>query len=140
MVSENSYNKLRELVENVFLAHNAYIERVLLMSTSLFGILIALHKTPIQNLCVRIFYCSSLILLLAGIIFLTAALQQRLRFLFDQLEKNVNLMDEKSSVQDYNHIFKIGHPSKILLTLERIAYILLALAVICLTVYGILIA
>lgn len=118
----------------------SFIKQVLLMSTTLLGILISLHDKTINSTCTHIAFSVTLILLSLGILLLAIGLYEQVhshnRLAQDYWEE----VRKHASDMTYNPKVILQYPSKIYLICENYGYVSLMISVISLTVYGILIA
>ncbi|HRH50221.1 MAG TPA: hypothetical protein PLP23_15800 [Panacibacter sp.] len=135
-----SFEQLTELAEKRDEVHFSFIKQILLMSSSLFGILVSLHKVTASSDSIRLSFALALGLLSLGILLLSIALFAQVtvhRELFRQKKDDILLQ-----IRDSNHKPRIlaTEPPKIYRFLENIGYISLLLSLVCLTIYAILIA
>jgi hypothetical protein len=135
-----SLKQLTELADKRDEVHFAFIKQILLMASSLFGILVALHKTSSTDKDIHTSFALALGLLSLGILFLSIALFAQVavhRELFVQKKADILLQ-----LRDSEHQPKIlaTEPSKLYRLFENIGYTSLLLSVICLTIYAVLIA
>jgi len=135
-----SLEQLTELAAKRDEVHFAFIKQILLMASSLFGILVALHKTTSTDKYTHISFALALGLLSIGILFLSISL-------FAQVAVHKNLFVQKKEdiqlqLKDDTYPPKIiwTQPSKVYKLTETIGYTSLLLSVICLTVYAVLVA
>lgn len=140
MSIDQSLQNLTSIITKRDAEYSGFIKHLLLMASSLLGFLIALHKVPSQLHHVRLAFAFALSLLSLGILFLTVALSVQLavyrkQFLLQKEELLLQLRDPSYKPQPI-----AGNPSKVYRYCEIIGYVSLSLALICLTVYGILIA
>ncbi len=119
-----------------------FLKQLLLTASSLLGLLVALHKTQLADLVVKLVYSASLGLLALGILCLSVALYSQV----DLYTRLYNMFH--ASIQRYRgHTPEMGEieqeeasvkPKKIYAYVEKTGYFSLMLSVICLTVYAIL--
>ena len=135
-----SFEQLSDLADKRDEVHFNFIKQILLMSSTLFGILVSLHKTPATSDNIRISFALALATLSLGILFLSIALFAQVavhKTLFLKKKEYIQLQ-----LRDDSHEPKIigTEPSKIYEYLEKIGYVSLLLSIIGLTVYAVLIA
>jgi hypothetical protein len=134
-----SLKQLTEMAEKRDEVHFAFIKQILLMASSLFGILVALHKTPAVTTYSHLAFSIALGLLSLGILFLSIALFAQVavhKALFVQKKDDLLLQ-----IRDSEHTPKIlaTEPSKVYRYFEKTGYTALLLSVISLTIYAVLI-
>lgn len=137
---DNLFNTLVSITEKRDAERNAFIKQVLLMSSSLFGFLIALHKSPIACGIARTMFALALVLLTLGILLLTISLYRQLHVYKRQFLQQKEEILKRMKNPAYNPQPILGSPNKLFSFSETLGYISLSLALISLTVYGILIA
>ncbi|HBS87332.1 MAG: hypothetical protein A2W91_17290 [Bacteroidetes bacterium GWF2_38_335] len=118
----------------------SFIKQVLLMSTTLLGILISLHDKTINSTCTQIAFSVTLILLSLGILLLSIGLYEQVhshnKLALDYWEE----FRKHASDITYNPKIIVQYPLKIYLLCQKYGYVSLMISVISLTIYGILIA
>jgi len=116
----------------------SFIKQLLLMSTSLFGILVALHKTTANDNYSRISFSVALDLLLLGILCLSVGLYaQVIDYKNLQIQASENIDRQRHGLPSE---IMCSNKSKRFLLVEKIGYIALLLAIVSLAIYAILIS
>jgi hypothetical protein len=136
----SSFEQLSTLAEKRDEKVFGFIKQVLLMASSLLGILVSLHKTSSEIRFSRLSFSFSVGLLALGILLLIIALsaevaKHRSMFLKRKAEVSTQLSDES-----YRPKMIFGNPSKIYRFCETFGYISLSLSIISLAVYAVLIS
>lgn len=136
MSLRSSFEQLNELGEKRDQVHYDFIKQVLLMSTSLFGILVALHTKPATSDSIRNSFAFSLALLSLGILFLSISLFAQValhRKLWSLKREDIlkQLRDE-----NYKPAMIGAEPSKLYGFFEKFGYLSLLLSVCSLTIYA----
>ncbi|MDR3350737.1 MAG: hypothetical protein LBN98_03685 [Prevotellaceae bacterium] len=118
----------------------AYLRYILLITSTLMGLLISLHGSTIVALSVRLAFACSMVLICIGL--LTGAVAVYL----------LSITARKNLVEDYQHKLQdarttssamlpvSGHPPKLFAVCEKTCYIALLLAVVSLTLYAVSVA
>lgn len=136
---QESIEQLTEIAERRDEAHYGFIKQVLLMASSLFGIIVALHKqTPKADHTIHLVFSITLILLSLGILFLTIALFAEVSLHRKIWNSWKNEVLEQLSDPMYRPKFVAEEPSKFFVFVEKVSYVSLLLSIICLAIYGIL--
>lgn len=133
---EEAKAKLRE-------SRDLFIKQILIIASSLLGILVSLHKTPLDSVCVKTVFMVTISLLTLGIISLSIALYANTHYLkqyYDSVAEELRKrLEENHSINVHSDIlfFKLngvyGH-------FEKLGYFILILSAISLATYGGLIA
>ena len=117
-----------------------FFRNTLLVSSSMYAILISLHATPVQDQCIRLVFVVAIVLLAACILFQLAALYDLSTL--DERRKNRLAKEEFQHVSrgegyDPSRVF-VGN-RKVSLFLQRCSIFLFVLSILSLSYYTILI-
>lgn len=136
---ENQIKILGQITNESALKKISFFQHILLVSSSILGVIISLHTTNSQCLYIRLIFIVSTILLLLGILSLAVVLydfsnlQERTRQSFCKEVQDALQNDEKCKMVTVNH-------KKRTLFLEKVSYIFLILGIFSLVTYNGLIA
>lgn len=119
---------------------SSFMKHIILMASSLLGILISFHDTNSLNNSTRISFAGSLVLLTLGILLLSIGLFGQVsahnKMALDYWEETrKHLLNEL-----YHPRIVVKYPQKIYVICQKLGYVSFILFVISLTVYGILIS
>ena len=140
MSLRSSFEQLSTLAEKRDEKVFGFIKQVLLMASSLLGILVSLHKTSSEIRFSRLSFSLAVGLLALGILLLIIVLsaevaKHRSMFLKWKAEVSAQLSDE-----NYKPKMIFGNPPKIYRLCETVGYISLSLSIISLAVYAVVIS
>lgn len=120
--------------------HFNFIKQILLMASSLLGILVSLHKISNAQILHRTTFSVALGLLALGIIMLTVALSAQVSMQKEIFMKWKAEVTKQFKDESYKTKPIYGEPSKFYSFCEKIGYSSLLLSIIALTFYAILIS
>ncbi|TAG31896.1 MAG: hypothetical protein EAZ35_02270 [Sphingobacteriia bacterium] len=133
-------NQLVEIADNRNKSVEAFIKQLLLMSSSLLGILVALHKQKESMGYSHLFFVVALLGLGLGILLLSIALYEevsRNKKLFLLVKKEIELQNFDD---EYETQIAVSNPHVIFSLFQKLGYVSLIVSIICLTVYAVVIA
>ncbi len=135
---EDAFRKSKELMELFNEKQSEWLQRVLFLSATLFGVLVSLHTTTEAGLYSRLAFGASLVSLALGILMLAIALYSHI----DSLKRVRKAYTEEagSAVRERREVgFVSVPPRKFYTACEVAAYIFLPLSVVLLTTYSVMV-
>lgn len=139
MLEDDIFKKFSDALDKRNNARFSFIKQVLLLATTLFGILIALHKYPSLNCTHRIIFSLSLVLLSLSILFLIIA-SHGLIEVYTRLMKHLQEELQSPFLSQIANEPSYGIAPSFYKYAELIGYTLFSLSLISLTVYAILVS
>lgn len=141
MSLKTSLEQLEEIAKNRDEVSYGFIKQVLIIASSLFAIIVSLHKTSEQAiLSEKITFTSSILLLSIGIVALAIALYSQVATHKEMFMKWKAEVLKLINDPNYKPKAIFGEPSKFYRYSEYVGYTALILSVVSLATYAILIA
>lgn len=116
-----------------------WLQRILFLSVTLFGILISLHTTTGAALCIRLAFGGALVSLALGVLLLTIALYAHV----DTLKRGRKKYTEEAgnAIHERREVGAVFvKPRKIYIACEACAYFFLVLSILLLAAYAIILS
>jgi hypothetical protein len=133
----NQFQRLAELMDKNIQKKVSFLRSLLIASSSMLGILVALHPVSLANLCIHRVFLLGVLLLLFGILSIAIALHGYTA-LSEQKVKNFRDELEIAQYEDREMKNIFGRPKQIVLFCEKCSLPLLLLSLITLFTYMVL--
>jgi hypothetical protein len=139
MVSQENLNKLEEIARRRSMVHIDFLKHILLLSSMIFGILVALHKQGNPSGFLRYIFPMALSPIAAGILFGSIALYGEVQVLKVSQKKWAEEL--RNSIRENREPVLTSVPrGKIFVLFETVSYVSLIISVVLLVVYSFLVA
>lgn len=135
----NSFKTLGEMTNLLAEKRSAWHHQVLVASSALFGILIALQRDNSSLLCIRLIWAVALVSLALGVLLIGIALYSHI----DAVSRAREACTEESvrALHEHREMMPVSVPERKLFSFcERVSYICFGVSILLLASYSILIA
>lgn len=137
MGHQNSFKVLKELMDLMEKTRQTWLQHILLLSTTLFGILISLHDRTLENLYARWSFALAVVLLGFGILMIAISLYAHINTL-----KRVRILYSEEAITALRENREAGYVGvnerKVFGVCEKIGYICFSLCILGLSLYSFL--
>jgi len=136
---KNSVKTIVELTNLLAEKRHAFLQHILLVSTTLFGVLIALQQKSSEWLAARLCFALALVLLGFGILLTSIALYGHIAAV--SRSRDLYLAQSKNALREPRATLPVSTPSKkIFVRSETTAYVFFCFSLILLSCYAVIIA
>lgn len=131
---DNSFKILKDLMERHSDLRNAWLRHILLLASTLFGVLISLHSTDLDSQWQHLFFVMAIGLLAVGILLIAAALYSSIDVL--QRTRKVYAREAVNALRENRSPENVAvYDRKIFVLCEKAGYIVFAASLVLLVVY-----